>query len=204
MSGEQVSQTYRNTSPGRIATAVVLALLMAALALFGAVLPAEYGIDPLGTGELLGLLALSQVNPVGLESEEYRLDTAELRLGPGEWVEYSYWLNERAGMLFSWKATGVVNSNLHSAPDGAPAGYAESFDSREDTQAHGSYIAPFTGIHGWYWENLSGEYLTITLSTAGFYSDARETRDRVGGVHDLTDLRGNKISQRDEKEGNGR
>lgn len=194
MTGETTSQTRGTASPRKIAVAAGVALLIAVVVLFGAVLPAEYGIDPLGTGEALGLLALSQVSPIGPELGEYKLDASELRLGPGEWVEYSYRLEEGAGMLFTWQATGSVSYNLHSAPDGAPVGYAESFDARDGTQAHGSYTAPFTGVHGWYFENLGEEYLTISLTTAGFYSDARETRDQVGGYHDLTDIRGRRIS----------
>ena len=36
----------------------------------------------------------------------------------------------------------------------------------------GSYTAPFDGVHGWYWENLTDSPVTITLRTAGFYADA--------------------------------
>ena len=192
------------TSPRKIAAAAGLALVTAALVLVGAVLPAEYGIDPLGTGDAFGLLALSQVSPVGPESDEYRLDSVELRLGPYEWVEYSYRLEAGAGMLFSWKATGSVSYNLHSAPEGAPVGYAESFDAQESDQAHGSYIAPYSGVHGWYWENVGEEPLTINLATAGFYTAAREARDRVGGFHDLTDIRGNPIPAGDAGRGEAR
>src|SRR5688572_15170244 len=44
----------------KILTATILALLAAALILVTAVLPAEYGIDLLGTGRLFGLTALSE------------------------------------------------------------------------------------------------------------------------------------------------
>ena len=42
----------------RLAIATVIALMVAALLLLAAVLPAEYGVDPLGTGKALGLLDL--------------------------------------------------------------------------------------------------------------------------------------------------
>ena len=45
----------------RIALAVGAALLVAGLILVGAVLPAEYGVDPLGIGNKLGLTALGAV-----------------------------------------------------------------------------------------------------------------------------------------------
>ena len=193
MSDRLSTQEFRETSVKKIAVASVASLGVAVLVFVGAVLPAEYGVDPLGTGDAFGLLALSQVAAISAEDGEYKRDFAELKLRPSEWAEYTYRLEEGATMLYSWTASGVVAYNFHSAPDGAPPGYAESFDAQESDSAHGTYSAPFTGVHGWYWENHGTDYVTITLSTAGFYSDAHEARDRVDGFHRLTDLRGNKI-----------
>lgn len=170
-----------------------VALLTAAALLFGAVLPAEYGIDPLGTGRLLGLLSLGQAQPIATEAGEYRIDSDELTLYPAEWVEYFYRLDEGSSMVFSWDATGPVTYNFHAAPDGAPPGYAESFDAQESEQGHGTYTAPFTGIHGWYWQNVGTEEIALTLSTAGFYTSAEIGRDRATGYKDLTDIRGNPV-----------
>ena len=180
-------------SAGKILVATGAAVVVAVVILLAAVLPAEYGLDPFGTGETLGLLALAQVQPIAAEPGEYRLDAAELVVRPTEWVEYTYRLEEGGSMLFSWQATGELSYNFHSAPDGAPAGYAESFDAQESDQAHGTYTAPFPGIHGWYWENHGTDNVTISLTTAGFYSTAQEGRDRVSGYHELRDLRGNVV-----------
>lgn len=177
----------------RIFISLCVAISLATVVFVGAILPAEYGIDPLGTGDALGLLALSQVPAIESQLGEYRLDAATLELLPLEWVEYTYRLEQGGTMLYSWQATGAVSYNFHSAPDGAPPGYAESFDAQENNFAHGSYTAPFTGVHGWYWENLSSEAITISLNTAGFYSDAHQARNRVSGSHALTDIRGNAI-----------
>jgi len=184
----------KSVSKRKIGVAAVAALLVAALVFAGAVLPAEYGVDPLGTGELLGLLALAQVIAITTEESEYRTDEYELRLAPSEWVEYTYRLQEGGTMLYTWGATGPVEYNFHSAPDGAPPGYAESFDSAESSSANGSYVAPFTGVHGWYWENAGNEEIVITLSTAGFYRDAHVVRDRADGYRDLLDARGDPLN----------
>ena len=177
----------------KVIVATGVALLTAAALLFGAILPAEYGIDPLATGRLLGLLALAQVQPFAAETGEYRVDSAALELYPGEWVEYFYRLDEGGSMVFTWDATGPVTYNFHASPDGAPAGYAESFDAQESEQGHGTYTAPFSGIHGWYWENVGTEEIMITLTTAGFYSSAEIGRARAAGYKDLTDIRGNPV-----------
>jgi len=47
-------------SVGKLIRATLFALILAAVVLVVAVLPAEYGIDPLGTGKLLGLTQLAE------------------------------------------------------------------------------------------------------------------------------------------------
>ena len=184
------SQTNTTPSPKKIAWATAAAFAVAVLVVVGAILPAEYGLDPLGTGRAFGLLALSRVQPIDVESGEYMTDVLELRLAPTEWVESTYELEEGASMLFSWEASGVVSYNFHSAPDGSPPGYAESYDAQVSDRAHGAYTAPFTGVHGWYWENQGEDYVTIQLTTAGFYARAHQARDRVSGYRPLRNARG--------------
>jgi hypothetical protein len=177
----------------RLGIAALASVLVAVLVFVGAVLPAERSVDPLGTGALFGLLALAQVVAITAEDDQYRIDSYELRVRPGEWVEYTYRIQEGGTMVYSWTATGPLEYNFHSAPDGAPPGYAESFDAQENDVAHGSYVAPFTGVHGWYWENPGAEEVTITFDTAGFYRDAHVARDRVDGYRTLRDPRGNPV-----------
>jgi hypothetical protein len=188
--GDPVTQANAPPSTWNITWASATAFLVAGVVVVAVVLPAEYGIDPLGTGGAFGLLGLSRVQPIGAEEDAYKTDILEFELAPTEWAESTYRLEEGSTMLFSWEATGAVSFNFHSSPDGAPPGYAESFDSREVDLANGSYTAPFTGTHGWYWENLGSDYVTIRFTTAGFYSDAHQARDRVSGFHPLRNARG--------------
>ena len=191
-----MNETNVPVSVRKIVGATVAALFVALLVLLTAVLPAEYGLDPLGTGGALGLLGLSRVQPIAAVDDAYKTDVAELDLAPTEWVESTYRLEEGESMVFSWISTGPVSYNFHSAPDGAPPGFAESYDAQETDSAHGTYTAPFSGVHGWYWENLGNDYVTITLTTAGFYSSAQEGRDRVSGERPLRDVRGRPIATR--------
>ena len=193
-----MNQSSSKPSARRLAWVTIASFAVAVVVVVGVVLPAEYGLDPLGTGSAFGLLGLSRVQPIAPEETEYKTDVLELELAPTEWVESTYRLAEGASMLFSWEATGAVSFNFHSAPDGAPPGYAESFDAEETAGEHVSYIAPFSGIHGWYWENLGSDYVTIRLATAGFYSEAHLARDRVTGVRPLRDARGKLLDRTDE------
>jgi hypothetical protein len=181
----------------RIAVAAGAALLAAGLILVTFVLPAEYGVDPLGTGARLGLLelgataqqiqALSVASAAGSGAGQttvlpqdgaFKEETVEFKVGPREWMEYKYRLDKGEALLYSWNATSRVDYEFHAEPDGAPRGYAETYEKEQGrSQAAGTLTAPFPGIHGWYWENRGGQEVTITLTTAGFYNMAHEFRD---------------------------
>ena len=178
-----------------LARTTAAALAVASAILVVAVLPAEYGVDPLGAGKALGLSALSGTDavvegppiandgglvPTALAKAgayypaEYQFDAREITLQPYDYLEYKYHLQTGAQMLFSWKASAPVMHEFHGEPDDGPEGYFESYDKATRQGADGSLTAPFSGIHGWYWENPGGEPVTIRLTTAGFYGAALE------------------------------
>lgn len=185
-------RSVRAPSRGRIAMATVGALLVAAVVLVTFVLPSEYGIDPLGTGEAFGLLALGEtvaagdgvllntaVQPGGHNSRPgaFNQERQRFTIPAGEGMEYKYRMPEGGTLVYSWAATANVNVDFHAEPDDSPVGYAESFykEDGRDT-GNGSYTAPFPGIHGWYWENTTRSTITVSLTTAGFYDAAIEFR----------------------------
>ena len=180
----------------RIAVAAAAALLVAGLVLVMFVLPAEYGVDPLGTGARVGLVELGvvgqevaaleaaaqetgtdQVAIIVPQDRAYQEETVEFTVAAGEGMEYKYRLDQGEVLLYAWTATGLVNYELHAEPDGAPRGYAQSYELRQGvSQASGTLTAPFPGIHGWFWENLGGEEITVTLTAAGFFNLSHEFR----------------------------
>jgi hypothetical protein len=205
-------QTLAAPSLSALARTTAIALIAAAAILITIVLPAEYAIDPLGTGRWLGLtqiaapnvvavelpkvdgapMAPTQSGPIGEYPGEFKLDVFEISLGPYEYVEYKYQLEKGATMLYSWSANAGVVHDFHgervaAAAGGGPA--EESFDKRDRRQSTGTYTAPFTGIHGWYWENPGAETIRIRLTSAGFYTSAVEIRsDRTRRTPPLRSL----------------
>jgi hypothetical protein len=179
----------------RIAVAAGTALLGAGLILVMFVLPAEYGVDPLGTGAKVGLLelgvvgqqvqALNEASAAGAglatvvapQDRAFKQESVDFTVGPREGMEYKYRLDRGEALLFSWKASGPVSYELHGEPDGAPRGYADSYEKGQGaTQLSGTFTAPSDGIHGWYWENPSDQAIVVTLVTAGFYNLSHEFR----------------------------
>ena len=188
-------------SARRLGIATAIAFLAAIVLFVTTVLPAEYGIDPLGTGKALGLLDLyagasstivATAPPVSVERVEpktvmpqsaiYKIDDVVFTLGPREGFEYKYRIEKGGGMVYAWKASGRVRYELHGEPDGAGLGVAESYDKQEGDYASGTFTAPTSGIHGWFWENTAEVSITLRLSSAGFYSGATEFRQKYDPI----------------------
>lgn len=164
-------------SSRRILTATGLALSVAVVWLTAAVLPAQYGVDPMGIGRVLDMTGRFRASAIVAQPTMLQHDEIEFVLGPYQFVEYKYQVETGASMVFSWVATRNVTYDFHSEPDGAPEGSAESFDQQESDRAHGTYVAPFSGLHGWYWENGGAGDVSIRLKTSGFYQGAVEYFD---------------------------
>ena len=160
-------------------TATLGAVGVAAVILVTLVLPAEYGVDPLGTGEALGLLGLSRQPPSAVTHQErtFHVDDVGFELAPFESVEYKYRLEAGSSLMYSWTASGEAIYDLHAEPDGAKPGFAESFARGRSVAENGTYVAPFPGIHGWFWENRGALPIRVELTTSGFYETATEFRD---------------------------
>jgi hypothetical protein len=179
----------------RLAVAAGAALLAAGLILVMFILPAEFGVDPLGTGARVGLLdlgitgqqvqALEQAAANGTgetavlivpQERRFNSETVEFKVGPRQGMEYKYRLDKGEALLYSWKTTGPVNFEFHAEPDGGPRGYAQTYEKRQASEASGTLTAPFSGIHGWYWENAGDQEITVTLTSAGYYNMSHEFR----------------------------
>ena len=192
-------------SARQLARATAIAIAVALVILTVAVLPAEYGIDPLRAGAALGLVrsgttpvaepALPRQGDAGLTpllsgpfaryGTPYRVDSAQFELAPYDYVEYKYRLAPSATMVYSWEASAPVIQDFHGAPDASGAAEV-SLDKKTKSADSGSLAAPFAGMHGWYWENPGGTPITIRLTSAGFYSAAVEYRsNRTRRIHEL-------------------
>jgi hypothetical protein len=157
-----------------------IALLVASLVLLVFVLPAEFGIDPTGAGRLLGLTSISDESGVvsaQLMHEHQRkflTGRVVINVKAGEELEYKATLAQGEPLLYSWAVIGgPVYFEFHGEPTEGewPKDYYRSYQTKERSSGeHGSFVAPFTGRHGWYWKNLSAEPATITLEAGGYYT----------------------------------
>jgi hypothetical protein len=88
-----------------------------------------------------------------------------------------------------------VMYEFHGEPDRKPQGrggtdYYESYDLNDKQgadHAHGTFVAPSTGIHGWFWENKSDHEVTLTLVSSGFYDFIIQNRHEKSTTLQPTD-----------------
>jgi hypothetical protein len=80
-------------------------------------------------------------------------------------------------MVFGWKASANLTFEFHGEPDQKPRpDYFDTYQLDNKTgqdHSYGSFTAPSTGIHGWYFQNKTGSDVTFRLTTAGFYDWAK-------------------------------
>jgi hypothetical protein len=98
-------------------------------------------------------------------------DTRTFKIAPLDGVEFNYRMEKGGMMVYSWTASDFVTWDFHGEPKGSKPGYAESYAMGEGKDGNGGFMAPTAGIHGWFWENQSDKPVTVTLKTAGHYTE---------------------------------
>jgi hypothetical protein len=177
--GELPSHSQLNRATA-IAAAVAGALLVTV------VLPAEYGIDPTGSGRLLGLTEMGQMKRAAAESAAATAPTelpplnyldnqsAEeiVFLAPGEGREVKAAMQKGGKMQFEWSTNGLpVHFELHGEPRGAAKGVYTSYKIAVSKGEQGDFTAPFEGTQGWYWRNDAPLPVKITVKASGSWAD---------------------------------
>ena len=190
-------------STGKLLKSTGIAVVIASALLVTVVLPAEYGVDPTRVGSLLGLTEMGRIKmqlaaeaeaeaaglavaasspaagttitPASAETTSaltgQRSDETVITLAPDQGAEIKLVMEDGARVDFTWTSSGgAVNYDTHADRPGTPYhGYGKGSEQRVE----GELVAAFTGSHGWFWRNRTGEPVTITLQTAGAYTEVK-------------------------------
>lgn len=165
-------------SKSSLIKATLLALISACVILTLFILPAEFNIDPTGVGKSLGLTVLSQTESKAAElnsstesNTDMRSDTIEVSVPAGKGIEYKFYMEQYQKLTYEWLTdNGTLYFDLHGEPEGDTTGYFESYAEATLDTMKGSFTAPFTGSHGWYWKNTSDSTISVQLTVSGEYS----------------------------------
>lgn len=160
-----------------------------------AILPAEFHIDPTGIGTAAGLMSLSAAPepktgaaapavpgaaaPTVMAHtypRPFRTDTIDIPLKAAEQTgsELEYKVQMQAGqtLVYSWSVDAPPEefyTDFHSEMRPAPKETVISHKADVGISANGSLVAPFGGIHGWYFQNQSLKPVVVHLKISGFY-----------------------------------
>jgi hypothetical protein len=182
-------------SGSRVVGLSLLALAAASLVAFGVILPAEYGLDPLGIGRLTGLDRLRGPEEVAFQPVTgeagaplahaypvpFRSDTIEIPLQGAfgqpfaNEIEYKVHMAADATLVYAWSAAPVempdefyYDFHGHTLAEGEARTVA-TYQQDSAPAANGALTAPFDGVHGWYFSNLGAKPVVVRLELSGFY-----------------------------------
>lgn len=203
MNPEHNTDNYTTPTRRSLIISSLIAVCAAIVILVTVILPAEYNLDPTGAGKLLGLTELSgsfrqgsmnkaagavppdQAAPkssttttAGSHPSPYRTEIIEIKMAPGDELEYKATLAQHEPLLYSWETDNqsLVYYDFHGEPIGDdnkwPEGYFISYEEKQDgaSSANGYLVAPFTGNHGWYMLNFNDSPVTVSLKISGNFS----------------------------------
>ncbi|MCR9151453.1 MAG: transmembrane anchor protein [Rhodobacteraceae bacterium] len=187
-------------TPKQLRRSTIAAVIGAAFIGVGAYLPAEYGIDPTGVGNVLGLTEMGEIK------QQLAREAAEDEAVHGGGEQSSSLIDDLFGLFVgaahaqeAWTETltftlapdaftevkmvmaaGDIVEYSWVAEGGRinfdlhAHGDGQSVDydrGRGATDGAGSIEAPFSGEHGWFWRNRDDADVTVTLNLRGVYSE---------------------------------
>jgi hypothetical protein len=112
----------------------------------------------------------------------YRTDFVDIPLKSGDFgrdgaeLEYKVQMKPGTTLAYSWTVTGLDNPeefyfDFHGeapAKEGKEAVVVE-YKQATGAQSHGTLVAPFEGVFGWYVQNQSLKPVVVRLKISGFY-----------------------------------
>ena len=92
-------------------------------------------------------------------------------------LEYMLDMKRGYSVSYDWRSTDLSDPELllaefhgHTVRDSEEPGSVMFFKRGRAETSRGYLVAPFDGVHGWYFSNESDSDITITLSLSGFYT----------------------------------
>lgn len=183
-------------STTQLVRSTILAALVACVLLVCVVMPAEYGIDPTGLGDILGLKRMGEIK-VSLESEQAPSTTTpvahpplptptgaqaplaskkslNITLLPDQGREVKLEMLKGSVAQYTWRSSGSeVIFDLHADAKALGIDY-HGYQKGTAQQDAGMLTAAFDGAHGWFWRNRSQDVVVITLDVDGEFSKVTE------------------------------
>ena len=195
-------------STAKLIKSTILAAVTAGVLLVTVVMPAEYGLDPTGVGNAIGLKRMGEIKvslaeeaeeDAVMDKQEVAFVEAEtppepvqetavvetqnhemsVTLAPDEGTEIKVAMKKGAKVDYVWETNGgKANFDVHGDSKELKINY-HNYSKGSDVKSEGTLVADFDGSHGWFWRNRTKEPLTITIKTNGEYRDGKIIVPRI-------------------------
>lgn len=144
------------------------------------------GPKPMSAAEAATLdAAVTEANAVATDATRfypggYRTDFIDIPLTVagseerGEELEYKVHMKPGATITYSWHVEGIANPeefyyDFHGEARGGSEPKVIEYRQATGTESHGTLVAPFEGVFGWYLQNQSEKPVIVRLKVSGFY-----------------------------------
>jgi hypothetical protein len=192
----QIAPVQIKVKPRTLALITGGGLVIGTLIVVGAIMPAEFNVDPLGLGKLSGIARLwapeektvdansAASGPAAKIYEDIpmRTDVVEIPLtdfmggAKGSELEYKVRMKQGSTMVFEWEAIGTDKQNDihfdfhgHTTPAGSEPMTVATYKQGYALKQTGAITAPFDGIQGWQFTNGGDTAVVIRVKFTGFY-----------------------------------
>ncbi|MFT4888872.1 MAG: hypothetical protein ACI8V0_003111 [Pseudohongiellaceae bacterium] len=110
------------------------------------------------------------------EQAKFRSDVIEIPVFALKDLEYKLNMKQGHAITYSWEAVGLKNPEKlliefhgHTVRETEAPGDLMFYKVGRSDSSSGYLVAPFEGIHGWYFSNETGEDIKVILTVSGFY-----------------------------------
>lgn len=115
------------------------------------------------------------------EKPEFRTDVIEIPLFALQDLEYKLDMKKGGAVSYHWQANNLTDSEElltefhgHTIRETEAPGDLMFYRIGRGDSYEGYLVAPWDGIHGWYFSNESNQDISITLTVSGFYTLAEQ------------------------------
>ena len=107
--------------------------------------------------------------------DAWKSETLEIELAGDSRVEYKVFMSQGDSFAFNWRVGGEeIYYDFHAHDDAFGEEFYTRYADGRSTSQSGTIVAAYDGQHGWYWQNLEPDDVTLTLIVAGFYDQILE------------------------------
>lgn len=182
-----------NVSGRTLALITAGGLVLGALIVVGAIMPAEFNTDPLGIGKATGISRLWAPEEQGFAGGGALATSSDapktshivdIPLGAADWkeaaIEYKVAMKPGQSIFYKWTATNLdgtpatvpveTDQHGHDLPAAGQPQTVIDYRKARLLSDQGSLTAPIDGIFGWYFRNHSPDPIMIRLEIEGFYT----------------------------------